>query len=171
MRERTSARRPKQVADGVFVVRPMCVERCAIHVAGFVVMFACRRSVFEELQQRPPECVSDHDMRRVMARLRSSKPNACPPPCLPHVLPPPPRKVFPLRTLSSYNFAATRQTGPNDTTQTTFFSSSFFFFATCSRAQMFSLFSSFLVHVEHTVMTLQDWRPAVETRSDQDETC
>ena len=160
----------------------MCVERCAIHVAGFVVMFGCRRSVFEELQQRPPECVSDHDMRRFMARLRSSKPNACPPPCLPHVLPPRPRKVFPRRTLHFCTclfhlpfflllILWQRARLGHMTPRRRLFFLLFFFFATCSRAQMFSLFSSFLVHVEHTVMALQDWRPAVETRSDQEETC
>ena len=52
----------------VFLVRPMCAAICAIHVAGFDVMFVCRRSVFKKrLQQMPPKCVSDHRKRRFMA--------------------------------------------------------------------------------------------------------
>ena len=42
----------------------MCAGGRAIHVAGFDVMFVCRRSVFEELQQRPPKCVCDRDELR-----------------------------------------------------------------------------------------------------------
>ena len=79
-----------------FLVRPMCAGGCAIHVAGFDVMFVCRRSVFEELQQRGPKCVCDRDELRFMARLRSSNPNAFPPPGSLHVLHPLPRHVFSL---------------------------------------------------------------------------
>ena len=50
-------------------------------------MFISRRSVFEDLQQRRPKCIFEHDKRRFMASLPSSSLDACPRPL--------PRAVYP----------------------------------------------------------------------------
>ena len=137
-------------------------------VAGFDVMFVCRLSVFEELQQRPPKCVCDCDEPRGTARLRSSNPNAFPPPCSPHPLHPLPRHVFSLS-----------HTARDFLTEDLFFLlivrlrarlgyvtprfRLFCFFKHVLLRTVFSLPFSFLIHVEHNVMALQDQRSAATT--------